>query len=99
MRYLISFLLLFVIFENVLSDDSLKKRIIRTLLKIKEIKQRHDMQRKLQSTDQTPDSETPYVEPTVPEVPYNDTGKDNPEDSNPLGNDTIVEPDKPFSTP
>ena len=99
MRYLISFLLLFVIFENVLSDDSLKKRIIRTLLKIKEIKQRHDMQRKLQSTDQTTDSEAPYVEPTVPEVAYNDTGKDNPEDSNPLGNDTTVEPDKPFSTP
>ena len=99
MRYLISFLLLFVIFENVLSDDSLKKRIIRTLLKIKEIKQRHDMQRKLQSTDQTTDSEAPYVEPTVPDVAYNDTGKDNPEDSNPLGNDTTVEPDKPFSTP
>jgi len=99
MRYLISFLLLFVIFENVLSDDSLKKRIIRTLLKIKEIKQRHDMQRKLQSTDQTTDSEAPYVEPTVPDVAYNDTGKDNPEDSNPLGNDTIVEPDKPFRTP
>ena len=99
MRYLISFLLLFVIFENVLSDDSLKKRIIRTLLKIKEIKQRHDMQRKLQSTDQTPESEEPEVVPaTIPDLPYNDTGNDNPEDSNPLGNDTIVSPDKPFST-
>ena len=99
MRYLISFLLLFVIFENVLSDDSLKKRIIRTLLKIKEIKQRHDMQRKLQSTDQTPESEEPEVVPaTIPDIPYNDTGNKNPEDSNPLGNDTIVSPDKPFST-
>ena len=99
MRYLISFLLLFVIFENVLSDDSLKKRIIRTLLKIKEIKQRHDMQRKLQSTDQTPESEEPEVVPaTIPDIPYNDTGNTNPEDSNPLGNDTIVSPDKPFST-
>ena len=99
MRYLISFILLFAILENVLSDDSLKKRIIRTLLKIKEIKQRHDMQRKLQSTDQTPESEEPEVIPaTIPDLPYNDTGNDNPEDSNPLGNDTIVSPDKPFST-
>ena len=99
MRYLISFILLFAILENVLSDDSLKKRIIRTLLKIKEIKQRHDMQRKLQSTDQTPESEEPEVVPaTIPDLPYNDTGNDNPEDSNPLGNDTIVSPDKPFST-
>ena len=99
MRYLISFILLFAILENVLSDDSLKKRIIRTLLKIKEIKQRHDMQRKLQSTDQTPESEEPEVVPaTIPDLPYNDTGNDNPEDSNPLGNDTIVSPGKPFST-
>ena len=99
MRYLISFLLLFAILENTLSDDTLKKKIIRTILKIKEIKQRHEMQRKLQSTDQTPESEEPEVVPaTIPDLPYNDTGNDNPEDSNPLGNDTIVSPDKPFST-
>ena len=99
MRYLISFLLIFAILENVLSDDSLKKRVIRTLLKIKEIKQRHDMQRKLQSnTDQPTDSEN-VVEPTIPDVPYNDTGATNPEDSNPLGNNTIVPSEKPFTLP
>ena len=40
MRYLISFLLLFAILENVLSDQSLKKRMLRVALKIKEIQKR-----------------------------------------------------------
>ena len=89
MRYLISFLLIFAILENVLSDDSLKKRMIKAILKMKEIKQKKDIQRKLQSnSDQR-------IEPTIPDIPYKDTGDSNPEDTNPLGNATIV----PFSTP
>ena len=93
MRYLISFLLLFAILENVLSDDSLKKRMIKAILKMKEIKQKKDIQRKLQSNSDQ------HLEPTIPDIPYKDTGDSNPEDTNPLGNATIVSPYKPFSTP
>jgi len=48
MRYLISLLLLFAILENVISDDSIKKRMLRVALKLKEIQKRKEMQRKLQ---------------------------------------------------
>lgn len=101
MRYLISFLLLFAILENVISDDSLKKRMIRVALKLKEIQKRKEMQRKLQdeiegNTDQPV---PPVVEPTIPDVPYNDTGDDNPESSDPFGENTVVSSNKPYTPP
>ena len=108
MRYLISFLLLFAILENVLSDQSLKKRMLRVALKIKEIQKRKEMQRKLEDESDQPDNENviknsneqTVEEPEIPEdIPYNDTGDGNPESSNPFANDTILPPNKPFSTP
>ena len=109
MRYLISFLLLFAILENVLSDQSLKKRMLRVALKIKEIQKRKEMQRKLEDESDQPNnaenviennSEQTVEEPQIPEdIPYNDTGDGNPESSNPFANDTILPPNKPFSTP
>ena len=108
MRYLISFLLFFAILENVLSDQSLKKRMLRVALKIKEIQKRKEMQRKLQDESDQPDhaenvientNEQTVEEPEIPEdIPYNDTGDGNPESSNPFANDTILPPNKPFST-
>ena len=59
---------------------------------MKEIKQKKDIQRKLQSNSDQ------HIEPTIPDIPYKDTGDSNPEDTNPLGNATIVSPYKPFST-
>ena len=108
MRYLISFLLLFAILENVISDDSIKKRMLRVALKLKEIQKRKEMQRKLQDgievidgkSDQPEPPVPTIVEPTIPEdIPYNDTGDGNPESSDPFGNDTILPPNKPFNTP
>ena len=108
MRYLISLLLLFAILENVISDDSIKKRMLRVALKLKEIQKRKEMQRKLQDgievidgkSDQPEPPVPTIVEPTIPEdIPYNDTGDRNPESSDPFGNDTILPPNKPFNTP
>ena len=108
MRYLISLLLLFAILENVISDDSIKKRMLRVALKLKEIQKRKEMQRKLQDgievidgkSDQPEPPVPTIVEPTIPEdIPYNDTGDGNPESSDPFGNDTILPPNKPFNTP
>ena len=108
MRYLNSFLLLFAILENVISDDSIKKRMLRVALKLKEIQKRKEMQRKLQDeinnvidgkSDQPEPPVPTIVEPTIPEEPYNDTGDGNPESSDPFGNDTILPPNKPYSTP
>ena len=108
MRYLISFLLLFAILENVISDDSIKKRMLRVALKLKEIQKRKEMQRKLQDgvevidgkSDQPEPPVPTIVEPTIPEnIPYNDTGNDNPESSDPFGNDAVVPPNKPYHPP
>ena len=105
MRYLISLLLLFAIFENVISDDSIKKRMLRVALKLKEIQKRKEMQRKLQDGIEAIEENTAQpvptiVEPTIPQdIPYNDTGDGNPESSDPFGNDTILPPNKPFHTP
>ena len=101
MRYLISFLLLFAILENVISDDSIKKRMLRVALKLKEIQKRKEMQRKLQDEiDGKSDQPVPtIVEPTIPDVPYNDTGNDNPESSDPFGENTELPPNKPFTPP
>ena len=108
MRYLISLLLLFAILENVISDDSIKKRMLRVALKLKEIQKRKEMQRKLQDgievidgkSDQPEPPVPTIVEPTIPQdIPYNDTGDGNPESSDPFGNDTILPPNKPFNTP
>ena len=105
MRYLISFLLLFAILENVISDDSIKKRMLRVALKLKEIQKRKEMQRKLQDGIEAIEENTAQpvptiVEPTIPQdIPYNDTGDGNPESSDPFGNDTILPPNKPFRTP
>ena len=67
------------------------------------------MQRKLQDESDQPNnaenviennSEQTVEEPQIPEdIPYNDTGDGNPESSNPFANDTILPPNKPFSTP
>ena len=101
MRYLISFLLLFAILENVISDDSIKKRMLRVALKLKEIQKRKEMQRKLQDEIEGNSDQPvpPVVEPTIPDVPYNDTGDDNPESSDPFGENTVVPPNKPFTPP
>ena len=108
MRYLISFLLLFAILENVISDDSIKKRMLRVALKLKEIQKRKEMQRKLQDgvevidgkSDQPEPPVPTIVEPTIPEnIPYNDTGNDNPESSDPFGANSIVPPNKPYNPP
>ena len=105
MRYLISLLLLFAILENVISDDSIKKRMLRVALKLKEIQKRKEMQRKLQDGIEVIEENTAQpvptiVEPTIPQdIPYNDTGDGNPESSDPFGNDTILPPGKPFNTP
>ena len=109
MRYLISFLLLFAILENVISDDSIKKRMLRVALKLKEIQKRKEMQRKLQDeinnvidgkSDQPEPPVPTIVEPTIPEnIPYNDTGNTNPESSDPFGADSIVPPNKPYNPP
>ena len=104
MRYLISFLLLFAILENVISDDSIKKRMLRVALKLKEIQKRREMQRKLQDGIEAIEENTaqpvpPVVEPTIPDVPYNDTGNDNPESSDPFGANTELPPNKPFNPP
>jgi hypothetical protein len=105
MRYLISLLLLFAILENVISDDSIKKRMLRVALKLKEIQKRKEMQRKLQDGIEAIEENTAQpvptiVEPTIPQdIPYNDTGDGNPESSDPFGNDTILPPNKPFHTP
>lgn len=104
MRYLISFLLLFAILENVISDDSIKKRMLRVALKLKEIQKRREMQRKLQDGIEAIEENTaqpvpPVVEPTIPDVPYNDTGNDNPESSDPFGANTELPPNKPFHPP
>ena len=104
MRYLISLLLLFAILENVISDDSIKKRMLRVALKLKEIQKRKEMQRKLQDGIEAIEENTaqpvpPVVEPTIPDVPYNDTGNDNPESSDPFGENTELPPNKPFNPP
>ena len=107
MRYLISFLLLFAILENVISDDSIKKRMLRVALKLKEIQKRKEMQRKLQDgvevidgkSDQPEPPVPTIVEPTIPQEPYNDTGNDNPESSDPFGDNSIVPPNKPYTPP
>ena len=108
MRYLISLLLLFAILENVISDDSIKKRMLRVALKLKEIQKRKEMQRKLQDgvevidgkSDQPEPPVPTIVEPTIPEnIPYNDTGNDNPESSDPFGANSIVPPNKPYNPP
>ena len=104
MRYLISLLLLFAILENVISDDSIKKRMLRVALKLKEIQKRKEMQRKLQDGIEAIEENTaqpvpPVVEPTIPDVPYNDTGNDNPESSDPFGENTELPPNKPFTPP
>jgi len=60
------------------------------------------MQRKLQdeiegNTDQPA---PPVVPPTIPQdVPYNDTGNDNPESSDPFGENTVLPPNKPYTPP
>ena len=101
MRYLISFLLLFAILENVISDDSIKKRMLRVALKLKEIQKRKEMQRKLQDEIEGNSDQPvpPVVEPTIPDVPYNDTGDDNPESSDPFGENTVVPSNKPYTPP
>jgi len=105
MRYLISLLLLFAILENVISDDSIKKKMLRVALKLKEIQKRKEMQRKLQDGIEAIEENTAQpvptiVEPTIPQdIPYNDTGDGNSESSDPFGNDTILPPGKPFNTP
>ena len=105
MRYLISLLLLFAILENVISDDSIKKRMLRVALKLKEIQKRKEMQRKLQDGIEAIEENTAQpvptiVEPTIPQdIPYNDTGDRNPESSDPFGENTILPPNKPFNTP
>lgn len=108
MRYLISFLLLFAILENVISDDSIKKRMLRVALKLKEIQKRKEMQRKLQDgvevidgkSDQPEPPVPTIVEPTIPEnIPYNDTGNNNSESSDPFGADSIVPSNKPYTPP
>ena len=108
MRYLISLLLLFAILENVISDDSIKKRMLRVALKLKEIQKRKEMQRKLQDgvevidgkSDQPEPPVPTIVEPTIPEnIPYNDTGNDNPESSDPFGKDAVVPSNKPYNPP
>ena len=104
MRYLISLLLLFAILENVISDDSIKKRMLRVALKLKEIQKRKELQDGIEVIDGKSDQPEPpvptIVEPTIPEdIPYNDTGDGNPESSDPFGNDTILPPNKPFHTP
>lgn len=108
MRYLISLLLLFAILENVISDDSIKKRMLRVALKLKEIQKRKEMQRKLQDgvevidgkSDQPEPPVPTIVEPTIPEnIPYNDTGNNNPESSDPFGGDSIVPSNKPYTPP
>ena len=91
MRYIFSFLLLFVIFESVISAKSLKARMA---VAAKALKMVSDRKRKLEATDVG----TTDIEEGTASGNYNHTAPNEAESGDASANATIVEDDKPVST-
>jgi hypothetical protein len=91
MRYIFSFLLLFVIFESVISAKSVKARMA---VAAKALKMVMDRKRKLEATDVG----TTDIEEGTASGDYNKTAPNEPESGDASANATTVEDDKPVST-
>ena len=91
MRYIFSFLLLFVIFESVISAKSLKARMA---VAAKALKMVSDRKRKLESTDVG----TTDIEEGTASGNYTETGSDEKENGDAAANATQVNDNKPVST-
>ena len=91
MRYIFSFLLLFVIFESVISAKSLKARMA---VAAKALKMVSDRKRKLEATDVG----TTDIEEGTASGNYTETGSDEKENGDAAANATQVNDNKPVST-
>ena len=91
MRYIFSFLLLFVIFESVISAKSLKARMA---VAAKALKMVSDRKRKLEATDVG----TTDIEEGTASGNYTETGSDEAENGDAAANATQVNDNKPVST-
>ena len=91
MRYIFSFLLLFVIFESVISAKSLKTRMA---VAAKALKMVSDRKRKLEATDVG----TTDIEEGTASGNYTETGSDEKENGDAAANATQVNDNKPVST-
>ena len=91
MRYIFSFLLLFVIFESVISAKSLKARMA---VAAKALKMVSDRKRKLEATDVG----TTDIEEGTASGNYTETGSDKAENGDAAANATQVNDNKPVST-
>lgn len=91
MRYIFSFLLLFVIFESVISAKSLKARMA---VAAKALKMVSDRKRKLEATDVG----TTDIEEGTASGNYNQTAPNEAESGDASANATTVDDDKPVST-
>ena len=90
MKYIFSFLLLFMIFENVLTDKSIRRRMA---IAAKAMKIIVDRKRKLEATDVETD-----IEEGTASGNYNQTAPNQAESGDAAANATTVEDDKPVST-